>query len=81
MEQETPGENPLPIAHPLNPCNSGLWQAKEWKEMSSPFPHHHPASAEKWQEGTEEGWECCGLDSSRAPPVSFPTALGLAVFS
>lgn len=81
MQQETPGEIPLPVAHPLNLCKPRLWQAEGWKEMSSPCPHHHTASADKWQEGTQEGWKCCGLDSSGVSPVSFPTALGLAVFS
>lgn len=81
MGRGTPGENHLSVARPLKPCNSGLWQVKKWRQMSSPSPGHRTAAAEKWQEGTKEGRECWSLDSSEATPVSFPTAWGLAVFS
>lgn len=79
--QETPGKDHLSVAHLLKPCDSRLWQVKKWRQMSFPSPGHQTAAAEKWQEGTEEGRECWGLDLSEATPVSFPTARGLAVFS
>lgn len=74
------GEKPLeiiafPWAHPLEPCDSGLWQVKKRRHMSFSFPpHRQTAAAGKWQEGSGEGRGCWGLDLSEATPVSLPTA-------